>query len=420
MTERVLVVGSGAREHALVWKLAQSARIGELFCAPGNGGTAELAESIPLRATDLDGIVAVATARRIDLVVIGPDDPVAAGLADRLRAAGLRAFGPSAAAARIESSKSWAKALMTEAGVPTARAVVVTALADALAALADFAYPVVVKADGLAAGKGVVIAENREDARSVLTAFLEDNALGAAGRTVLIEEYLVGREASVFALTDGETIRLLPPARDYKRVADGDRGPNTGGMGAYAPLPDLDDALLETIRTTIMEPTVRALAARDAPFQGVLYGGLMLTAGGPKVIEFNARFGDPEAQVLLPLLAADLLDLLGAIADGNLASASPLPPPTRAAVGIVLASGGYPGPYSTGLPIEGLAALPADILAFHAGTRHDDNGRLVTAGGRVLTLVAQAPDLPTARSLAYAAAPLVTFPGRHFRTDIAT
>ncbi len=416
---RIMVVGGGAREHALLWKLAQSPRTAALFCAPGNAGTVELAENVPIRATDVEGIVGAAERRRIDLVVVGPEDPLAAGLADRLSAAGLRVCGPSAAAARIESSKTWAKELMMAAGVPTARAVAVRELGEGLRALSDFGLPVVVKADGLAAGKGVVIAHGRDEARRALSAFLQDRVLGQAGGTVLIEEYLTGQEVSVLALTDGTTILPLTPACDHKRLFDHDQGPNTGGIGAFAPTRTVDDALLAQIRAAVLEPTVRALAERGAPMRGVLYAGLMLTPDGPKVLEFNARFGDPEAQVILPLLDGDLTELLAAVADATLADVPVPRPPGRAAVGVVLASGGYPGPYQTELPIDGLDAVPADVLVFHAGTRRDDAGRVVTAGGRVLTVVGVGDDLTAARDRAYAGASALSFPDVHYRKDIA-
>jgi phosphoribosylamine--glycine ligase len=416
---RVLVVGGGAREHALLWKLAQSPRVAALLCAPGNAGTEELAENLPVRATDVEAIVAAAHDHRIDLVVVGPEEPLAHGLSDRLRDAGIRVFGPTQAAAKIESSKQWAKELLTETGVPTARAMTARTLEEGLSAISNFELPVVIKADGLAAGKGVVIVRDRDEAFHVLTAFLEDRALGEAAATVLVEEFLRGQEVSLLALTDGETIVPLPPACDYKRVFDRDRGPNTGGMGAYAPPPAVDEALQATIRTRILEPTVRAMAARGAPMQGVLYAGLMLTADGPKVLEFNARFGDPETQVVLPLLDADLAELLSAVADGTLSEVPPPPQPTQAAVGVVLASGGYPAPYRTGYPIDGLEAVPDDLLIFHAGTRRNADGRVVTAGGRVLTVVGVGDDLATARDRAHAGVAAIGFEEAHHRTDIA-
>lgn len=416
---RVLVVGSGSREHALLWKLAQSPRVAALLCAPGNAGTAELAENLPVRSTDVEGIVRVAREQRIDLVVVGPEDPLALGLVDRLHEAGIRAFGPTQAAARIESSKSWAKEVMGGAGVPTARSAVARTLEEALMHLGSFSLPVVIKADGLAAGKGVVIINDRDEAFHVLTAFLEDRALGAAAATVVIEEFLRGQEVSVFALTDGTAIVPLAPSCDYKRAYDRDRGPNTGGMGAYAPPPAVDAELMATIQATILEPTVRAMADRGNPMRGVLYAGLMMTEDGPKVLEFNARFGDPETQVVLPLLDADLAELLAAVADGTLADVPSIPAPDRTAVGVVLASGGYPAPYRTNLPVQGLEDVPDDLLVFHAGTRRDDAGRVVTAGGRVLTVVGLGDDLAAARERAYAGVAAISFEDGHHRKDIA-
>ncbi len=419
MGMRIMVVGSGAREHALCWKLAQSPETAALWCAPGNPGTATVATNLPVKVNDLDGIAAAAAEHQIDLVVVGPEEPLAMGLADRLTAAGIPVCGPTAAAARIESSKSWAKEIMRVAGVPTGHAVVVTDLAHARDALSAWSYPIVIKADGLAAGKGVVIAATWEEASSVLTAFMEEGSLGAAGRTVLIEEHLSGQEISVFGLSDGETILTIGVACDYKRAGDGDAGPNTGGMGAYAPVPIVDAALVRTIEETILQPTIREMAAQGFPFKGILYAGLILTIAGPKVIEFNARLGDPETQVVLPLLQADLPTLFAAVAHGTLASVTPPLPPSRAAVTVVLASGGYPGPYPTGLPITGLDTTPDDVLVFHAGTRQDESGDIVTAGGRVLSVVGTGPDLAAATARAYAGVAAISFPGAHHRTDIA-
>ena len=416
---RILVVGGGSREHALLWKLSLSADVDALFCAPGNAGTAFLAANLPIRATDVDGLLDAARQHRIDLVVVGPDEPLARGLVDRCRKAGIRAFGPSAAASRIESSKSWAKRLMTEAHVPTAHGVAVTDLPDGLAVMREVELPVVIKADGLAAGKGVVVAKTLDEAESVLTAFLEDQALGPAGQTVVIEERLTGHEVSVLALSDGTRVVQLPAATDYKQVNDGDAGPNTGGMGAYAPVPAIDAALGEQIQRTILEPVITALAERESALQGVLYAGLMLTEHGPMVLEFNARFGDPEAQVILPLLDVDLVALLHGIAGGELPD-GPLARHDGAAVGVVLASAGYPGPYDTGLPISGLDAVPDDVLVFHAGTRQADDGAVVTAGGRVLTVVGRGSTVAEARSRAYAGADAISFPGMHRRSDIAS
>jgi phosphoribosylamine--glycine ligase len=417
--ERILVVGSGAREHALVWKLAQSRRTEALWCAPGNAGTAAIAETVAVEATDLMGLVATASQLRIELVVVGPEAPLAAGLADRLADAGVRVCGASGAASRIESSKAWAKEVMAEAQVPTARAVVVRSLREGISALSDFDWPVVVKADGLAAGKGVVIAADRAEAEEALIAFLEAGSLGEAGRVVVLEECLTGREVSVLALTDGESVMPLPAACDYKRAFDGERGPNTGGMGAYSPVPTLSAVGLGEIQRTILAPTVAALAARGTPLRGVLYAGLMLTAGGPMTLEFNARFGDPETQVILPLLDADLAEMLAAVADGALGDVAPPKTADGAAVAVVLASGGYPGPFRTGVPIEGLDRVPEDVLVFHAGTTRDDVGRTVTAGGRVLTVVGRGATIADARKRAYAGAEAISFAGRQIRSDIA-
>ena len=418
MGMRVLIVGGGGREHALAWKLAQSSRVGDLLCAPGNAGTAALAETIAIPVSDLDGLERLAGERSVDLVVIGPEDPLAAGLADRLAAAGIATAGPNAAAARIESSKAWAKNLMREAGVPTGRAVVVRSVVEGHRAIGEFGAPVVVKADGLAAGKGVAVCATIEEAEAALHVFLDQRVLGDAGATVLIEEHLTGQEVSILALTDGRTTYQLAPACDYKRAFDNDEGPNTGGMGAYTPVPAVDDGLRRTIQQTVLEPTVAALAARGAPMRGVLYAGLILTADGPKVLEFNARFGDPETQVVLPSLDGDLGELLHAVAHGRLDEIA-APQANGAAVGVVLASGGYPGAYRTGVPIDGLDHVPADVLVFHAGTGRDAAGRIVTAGGRIATVVGRGPDLASAREHAYTGAAAIRFPDMHHRRDIA-
>ncbi len=417
---KLLVVGNGAREHALAWKLARSPRCGEIVVAPGNAGTALAWRNEPVSATDVPGIVALAERERVDLVVVGPEEPLARGMADALAARGIACFGPSQAGATIEASKRWAKDLMRAAHVPTARAEAFTDLDAAIPALEEVRYPVVVKADGLAAGKGVTICGTRREAETAVRDCLQGGLFGAAGQTVLIEEYLTGDEASILAFVDGETVVPLLPARDHKRVGDGDTGPNTGGMGAYAPTTLVDDALLTQITETILKPTARALAAQGITYRGILYAGLMLTADGPQVIEFNCRMGDPETQVVLPLLDADLLTLCEATAHGRLASvADTVRWHNGACVGVVLASGGYPGKYATGLPISGLDAGDADALVFHAGTKQDAAGQVVTNGGRVLTVVAAAPTLQAARDRTYANAARITFPGVHYRRDIA-
>ena len=420
---RVLVIGSGGREHALCWALARSPQVTALFCAPGNGGTATIAENIPLDPMDFAACADWAKRNRIDVTVIGPDDPLGGGIADVFALRGLLVFGPPAAA-RIESSKSWAKQLMMDAGIPTARAERFHDHAQAVAYLDQYtrsggAFPVVVKASGLAAGKGVVVAQAPQEARAALDAFLLERRLGSAGDEALIEEYLPGRELSLFALSDGKAVVPLAPACDYKRAYDGDEGPNTGGMGAYSPPSLATRDLLAEARERILEPTVRALAAAGAPFQGLLYAGLMLTADGLKVVEFNARFGDPETQALLPRLQSDLLDLLLACARGDLATAETPRWSSDASCGVVVASAGYPGSFERGHVIHGLDTLDDDILAFQAGTRLDVDGQALTSGGRVLTLVALGPTVAAARERVYAKVGRIQFDGARWRSDIA-
>lgn len=415
-----MVVGGGGREHALLWKLAQSPRVTYLACAPGNAGTAFLAENIPLRVSDIDRLVEAATARRIDLVMIGPEEPLSLGLVDRLTEVGILACGPTQAAAQIECSKAWAKAIMHDAGVATARSIVVNDLESAEEALEGFTFPVVIKADGLAAGKGVVIAETRAGAVATLEDFLTHRTLGEAGARVLLEEHLTGMEVSITALTDGTSVLPLVPACDYKRAFDGDLGLNTGGMGAYAPVPEVDQAMLAELVDSLLVPTIRGMAERGAPMNGVLYAGLMLTPDGPKVLEFNARFGDPETQVILPLLDGDLAEMLLATAEGRLDQIAPPPSPSRAAVAVVLASGGYPGTYTTGYPIAGLdRQSDGDTLVFQAGTVVDKSGSVITAGGRVLSVVGLGETHRDARDLAYERINSISFEQMHYRSDIA-
>ncbi|MCX7622243.1 MAG: phosphoribosylamine--glycine ligase [Thermomicrobium sp.] len=414
----VLVVGSGGREHALAWALSRSPSVARILVAPGNAGTAAIAENLPLPATDIPGLVAAARELAVDLTVVGPEEPLARGLVDAMDRAGLLAFGPTAAAARIEASKAWAKEVMQAAGVPTAQARIVTTYEDALRVLEHARFPVVIKASGLAAGKGAVIVQDRAEAESVLRWMLVERGLGAAADQILIEEYLVGREASFLVLTDGTTVVPLQPARDYKRLGDGDTGPNTGGMGAYAPVPEVTPALQERILGEIVVPTLAEMRRRGIVYRGVLYVGLMLTPDGPKVLEFNCRFGDPETQVILPLLDGDLAALLEAAARGKLHEVTRPRWRPAVAVTVVVASEGYPGTYRTGIRIEGLDGLPDDILVFHAGTRREDS-RIVTAGGRVLAITAVAPTFVVARQRAYAAVERIRFPGMIYRRDIA-
>jgi len=414
----VLVVGNGAREHALGWKLRESARVGRLLVAPGNAGTAMLGANIPLDPLDTEAVLAAVETHEIGLTVIGPEAPLVAGLADVLRARGHLVFGPSAAGARIEGSKAWAKSIMEEWGVPTGRAEVCTELDIALAAIERTAPPVVVKADGLAAGKGVLVCETQAEACKAVQALMAEGALGAAGRTVLIEEFLTGQEISLLAVTDGVTTLPLLPACDYKRVLDGDRGPNTGGMGAYAPPGAVDATWVGEIMRTVVQPTLEGMRPHGVDYRGVLYAGLMLTADGVKVIEFNCRMGDPETQVVLPLLESDFFELCQAAASGTLAELPELRWHAGGCVGVVVASDGYPGAYRSGLPVEGLDRLPEGGLVFHAGAELHD-GQVITAGGRVLTAVGRGADLAAARELAYRTAEAVSFEGAFFRRDIA-
>jgi phosphoribosylamine---glycine ligase len=416
---RVLVVGGGGREHALAWVLARDPAVDALVTAPGNAGIEEVARCVPVEATDVDGIVALVEAESIDLTVVGPEAPLVAGLVDALEARGRRAFGPTAAGARIEGSKAWAKELLLRYGIPTGRAEITDDVTRALMLLDAFEPPYVIKADGLAAGKGVVVAGDRQEAVEAVESMLVDRAFGPAGDRVLIEEHLVGMEVSVLALTDGDAVLPLEPAQDFKRALDGDRGPNTGGMGAYSPVPAVDDATARRLTAEILEPTVAALAAEGVPYRGVLYAGLMLTSDGPKVLEFNARFGDPEAQAVLPRLDSDLAEALLACVEGRLGEVKVAWSP-ESCVTVVLASGGYPGPYETGFPIEGLGAAGKSdrVAVFHAGTARRDD-RVVTAGGRVLAVSALGTDLADARARAYRAVSQVSFEGAHRRTDIA-
>jgi phosphoribosylamine---glycine ligase len=417
---RVAVIGGGGREHALAAAFAASPQVEQVFAVPGNPGTSLVAANVAgIDPLDGKALAAWAGSERVDLVVVGPEAPLVAGVADVLAAEGHLAFGPTAAAATIEGSKSFAKQVMAATGVPTARSEVFTDPIAATKALDDFGPPWVVKADGLAAGKGVTVTADPAVASAAVQAALVDRVHGAAGAEILLEEYLSGPEASVFAVSDGRVVVPLAPARDYKRVGDGDRGPNTGGMGAYSPLPDLSDDQVEQIRTAVLEPVVAELARRGTPYRGLLYAGLVLTADGPRVLEFNCRFGDPETQALLPRLRGDLAGLLAAAAAGDLAGTSVRWDP-RACVTVVLASGGYPGPYRSGLPVTGLeAAAATGAHLYHAGTALDPAGQVVTAGGRVLAVSALGDGLPAARALAYEAAALVRFDGAHHRRDIA-
>ena len=419
MKPNVLIVGSGAREHALAWALRRSPDLGGLYVAPGNAGTPLLAENVPLATTDLAGIVRFAEERDSAVTVIGPEAPLALGLADRLRAVGRRVVGPSAAAARIECSKSFGKELMARAGVPTAAYRVFDRPDAAWRYLDDAYYPLVIKADGLAAGKGVAICRDAPEGRAAIQALMLDRVHGKAGRRVVVEEALSGPEVSLLALVDGERVAPLPVAQDHKRLGDGDTGPNTGGMGAYAPVSFLSVSERDALVKLALEPVVAALADLGTPFQGVLYAGLMLTEAGPRVLEYNCRLGDPEAQVILPLLVDDVLPWLEAVADGDLSRCGSRHPRVvqGSAVGVVLAAPGYPEHPEVGIPLRGLDAVPGDVLVFHAGTALDRSGQIVTAGGRVATVVGAGATVERAACRAYAAP--VWFEGMQRRGDIA-
>jgi phosphoribosylamine--glycine ligase len=415
---RVLVVGSGAREHAITWKLHQSPKVRELLVAPGNAGTSTIAHNLPVSAENVDDLVGIARERKVDLVFVGPEGPLAAGLVDRLQDAGIPSYGPSKAAARIEASKAFSKSLMQQYGIPHAKGESFADIEAARAYLAGMSVPVVVKADGLAAGKGVIIARTRDEAMAALRDCMERKAFGTAGDTVVIEEYLAGPEVSAFAFTDGEYVSPLAAACDYKRALDGDEGLNTGGMGSYSPPTFWTSELAQRIRREVMEPTVKALARAGSPFRGVLYGGIMLTKDGPKVLEFNCRLGDPETQVILPLLKSDLVDIVMATLDGRF-SRMPIAWDNSACVGVVMASGGYPGKYSVGFPITGLESVSDDVVVFHAGTKKDMEGRTITNGGRVVTVTAKGTTLQEAREAAYAGVSRINFKDAHCRKDIA-
>jgi len=415
----ILVVGGGGREHALAWKIARSPLVTKLYCAPGNPGIAQVAECLPIAADDLGALREAAHARRVDLTVVGPEAPLAAGIVDEFRKDKRLIFGPHQAAARIESSKAFSKELMGRLRIPTAEACTFTAVGPALDHLDHRDVPVVVKADGLAQGKGVVVAASRAEAREAVRAMMEGKAFGEAGSRVVIEEFLAGEELTVMAFTDGKTVLPMVPAQDHKRVGDGDTGPNTGGMGAYAPTPLGTGELIDRIRREILEPVVEGLSRVGSPFHGVLYAGLMVAHGEPKVLEFNARMGDPETQVVLPLLKTDLVEVLTAVVEHRLDRLT-VEWHERAAVCVVLAAPGYPGAPRKGTPIHGLMETEGrdECLVFHAGTSAGPGG-VVTAGGRVLGVTGVGKTLVAARDRAYDGVRRIRFDGMHYRSDIA-
>lgn len=415
---KILVVGSGGREHAVVWKLAQSPRAQQLYCAPGNAGIESLATCVSIKADDIAGLKQFVHHERIDLTVVGPEAPLALGIADEFRKAKLKIFGPTRNAARIEASKSFAKEIMVAAKIPTARAKSFDTMADALAYLDQHDLPVVIKADGLAQGKGVIIATTREQAKQAVVDSMERGVFGQAGQRVLIEQYLDGEELTIMAFTDGETVVPMLPAQDHKRVGDGDTGPNTGGMGAYCPAPLGTRALRETVTCEVLRPIVAALARLGCPFQGVLYAGLIVVKGTPYVLEFNARMGDPETQVVLPLLKTDLVDVIEAVVDHRLDQLT-VEWQEQAAVCVVMTSGGYPGSYQNGFTIHGLpSAGDPTAVVFHAGTARRGSD-IVTSGGRVLGVTGRGTTIADAQREAYRLVKSISFNGCHFRTDIA-
>lgn len=413
---RILVIGRGGREHAIIWSLSRSEKVTKLYCAPGNAGIAALAECVPITEREYTALAEFAKQEAIDLVVVGPDDPLADGIVDELEAHGLRVFGPRKNAAVIEGSKVFTKELLQKYNIPAAGSESFSDYEEALAYLRQQQAPIVIKADGLAAGKGAIVAQTMAEAEQALHDIMVKRVFGDSGDQVVIEEFLEGQEMSILSFVDGETVRPMSAAQDHKPVFDGDEGPNTGGMGTYSPLPHIPQPIIDTAIETIIKPTAKAMVAEGRPFRGVLFAGLMITAGGPKTIEFNARFGDPEAQVVLPRLKTDLVDILTAAMEGRLAEID-IEWNDEAAVCVILASGGYPGSYDTGIPIEGLDEVH-DSLIFHAGTAERD-GHIVTNGGRVLGVVGRGRDITEARTRAYADAERIQFAGKHYRTDIA-
>ena len=412
---KVLVVGSGGREHAICYSLKKSPKVTELYCAPGNGGISEIAQCVDVKATDIDGMVAWAKENAMDFVMVAPDDPLAMGMVDALEAAGIRAFGPRANAAIIEGSKAFSKELMKKYGIPTAAYEIFTDMAEALRYVEQQGAPIVVKCDGLALGKGVVVAQTVEEAKDAVVNMMENKAFGEAGAKVVIEECMTGPEVTVLAFTDGKTIVPMPSSQDHKRAYDGDQGPNTGGMGAISPGPNYTPQDAKTCMETIFLPTIQALNAEGRTFQGVLYFGMMLTPKGPKVVEYNARFGDPECQAVLSLLETDLMEILEACVDGTLDQVD-VKFKDAASCCLVLASGGYPVAYEKGKEITGLSQV-TDAVVFHAGTKKQD-GKFYTNGGRVLGVTAVAPTLREAVDKAYAQAAPISFEKMHFRRDI--
>jgi phosphoribosylamine--glycine ligase len=415
---KVMVIGSGAREHALAWKIKQSPKVTELYAAPGNAGTAYIARNLDIRPDDIEALAGAAQDIGIDLTVVGPEAPLAGGIVDRFEQLGVSIFGPTKAAAQIESSKVFARKLMQKYDIPCPKGMAFSNYPEAKKYLESQPTPIVVKADGLAAGKGVTVAASTEEALKALSDIMETKIFGPAGDNVVIEECLTGKEVSLLAFTDGKTVVPMVPACDYKRAFDNDQGPNTGGMGSYSPPGFFDTKLTRQVVKSILQPAVRAMAQEGTPYTGVLYVGLMIAADGPKVLEFNARFGDPETQAILPRLRTDLVDILLAVLDNKL-SQEVVQWNDGACVSVVMASGGYPGSYKTGFKITGLDKLDDDIMVFHAGTRLGEDSQVYTNGGRVLTVTATAKSMAEARAKVYRNLPRINFDGCHYRKDIA-
>ncbi len=415
---KILVVGGGGREHALVWKISQSPGVEQVFAAPGNGGTAAIAENLNLRATDIEALGKAAKEEGIDLVVVGPEAPLASGIVDYFDGLGIPIFGPNKAATQIESSKVFARNLMEKYCIPCAKGVIFSSYSEARRYLQEQRLPVVIKADGLAAGKGVIIATRLDEAHKALSDIMETKVFGSAGDRVTIDEYVSGPEVSLIAFTDGRTVSPIVPACDYKKIGDGDQGPNTGGMGSYSPPGFFSAQMTEKVTKDILLPTVQAMAKEGFLYKGVLYAGLMIVNGEPVVLEFNARFGDPETQVILPLLKTDLVDILAAVVQGSLDRLRIEWSP-KACVGVVMASGGYPGSYKTGFPIQGIDGVDRDVMVFHAGTRSGSGHVVHTDGGRVLAVVGVGKDMAEARLKVYRNISTIRFEGCYYRRDIA-
>jgi len=415
---KILVIGGGGREHTLVWKIVQSSRVEKVFAAPGNAGTAAIAENLDLHPTDIEGLGKAGKEKGIDLVVVGPEAPLASGIVDYFDNLGIPVFGPNKAATQIESSKAFARNLMEKYGIPYPKGAVFSSYLEARKYLEEQPLPVVIKADGLAAGKGVIIADSLTEARKALSEIMETKIFGSAGDRVVIDEYLIGREVSLIAFTDGKTVSPMIPACDYKKIEDNDQGRNTGGMGSYSPPGFFSAGMTEKVTRNILVPAVQAMAEEGMLYKGVLYAGLMIVDGEPVVIEFNARFGDPETQVVLPLLKTDLVDILMAVVQGDLARLK-IEWSSEACVGVVMASGGYPGSYKTGFPIQGIDTVDKDVLVFHAGTKLGNDGIIYTDGGRVLTVAGMGKDIAEGREKVYRNIGSIQFEGCYYRKDIA-